>query len=324
MFKLNKVFKKTKYITLTKEEDINVNEKSKEETNKVKKIKLNKNSSKGSIENVENKIKEDENDTNKPNIPNGLWIKCGDCGEVLYKKDFDVDKKICLSCGKHYRMSARERIYCLIDEESFIEFDKEMKTMNPLNFQGYEEKISKYQASSKVEEAIVTGYGTILGKKTVIGVMDSNFMMGSMGSVVGEKLTRAVEYATENKLPVIVFTASGGARMQEGIFSLMQMAKTSAAIEKHNEAGLLYISVLTDPTTGGVTASFAMLGDIILSEPGALIGFAGKRVIEQTIKQKLPKGFQTAEFLLEHGFIDKIVARSEMKETLANIIEIHQ
>jgi acetyl-CoA carboxylase carboxyl transferase subunit beta len=292
MFKLNKVFKKTKYITITKEE------------------------------NMEKHFKE-END-NKPNIPNGLWIKCADCGEVLYKKDFDVDKKICLNCGKHYRMGARERIYCLIDEETFIEFDKDMKTMNPLNFEGYEDKISKYTTSSKIEEAIVTGCGNILGKKIVIGVMDSTFMMGSMGSVVGEKLTRAVEYATENKLPVIVFTASGGARMQEGIFSLMQMAKTSAAIEKHNEAGLLYISVLTDPTTGGVTASFAMLGDIILSEPGALIGFAGKRVIEQTIKQKLPKEFQTAEFLLEHGFIDKIVARSEMKETLANIIEIHQ
>lgn len=301
MFRINKVFKKTKYITLKKDEIENI------QSPEVKEI-----------------PKEKKTTETKPNIPNGLWIKCKDCGEVLYKKDFDVDKKICVNCGKHYRMGARERITSIIDEGTFEEFDKNMKTVNPLNFEGYENKVDNYKKKSKLEEAVVTGYGKISGNQAVIGVMDSNFMMGSMGSVLGEKVTRAIEYATEHKLPVIMFTASGGARMQEGIFSLMQMAKTSAAIAKHGDAGLLYIPILTDPTTGGVTASFAMLGDIILSEPNALIGFAGKRVIEQTIKQKLPEGFQTAEFLLEHGFIDKIVPRTEMKETLASIIEIHQ
>lgn len=301
MFRINKVFKKTKYITIQKDEIEN-------------------------IQSPEVKVmpKEKKSTEKKPNIPNGLWIKCADCGKVLYKKDFDVDKKICVNCGKHYRMGARERISSIIDEGTFEELDKNMKTVNPLNFEGYEKKVGNYKKKSKLEEAVVTGYGKINGNNTVIGVMDSNFMMGSMGSVLGEKVTRAIEYATEHKLPIIMFTASGGARMQEGIFSLMQMAKTSAAIAKHGDAGLLYIPILTDPTTGGVTASFAMLGDIILSEPNALIGFAGKRVIEQTIKQKLPEGFQTAEFLLEHGFIDKIVPRTEMKETLASIIEIHQ
>ncbi|GAA0178153.1 acetyl-CoA carboxylase, carboxyltransferase subunit beta [Clostridium sediminicola] len=301
MFRIDKVFKKTKYITLKKDEIENTQD------SEVKVI-----------------TKEKKNTDAKPNIPNGLWIKCNDCGEVLYKKDFDVDKKICVNCGKHFRMDARERISSIIDEGTFEEFDKNMKTVNPLNFEGYENKVDNYKKKSKLEEAVVTGCGKINGKNAVIGVMDSNFMMGSMGSVLGEKVTRAIEYATQRRLPVIIFTASGGARMQEGIFSLMQMAKTSAAIAKHGESGLLYIPVLTDPTTGGVTASFAMLGDIIISEPNALIGFAGKRVIEQTIKQKLPEGFQTAEFLLEHGFIDKIIPRTEMKETLASIIEIHQ
>lgn len=301
MFRINKVFKKTKYITVQKDEIEN-------------------------IQSPEAKVMSKEKKTTdiKPNIPNGLWIKCADCGEVLYKKDFDVDKKICVNCGKHYRMGARDRISSIIDEGTFKELDKNMKTVNPLDFKGYEDKVDKYKKKSKLEEAVVTGYGKINDNETVIGVMDSNFMMGSMGSVLGEKVTRAIEYATKHRLPIMLFTASGGARMQEGLFSLMQMAKTSAAIAKHGEAGLLYITVLTDPTTGGVTASFAMLGDIILSEPCALIGFAGKRVIEQTIKQKLPEGFQTAEFLLERGFIDKIVPRTEMKETLASIIEIHQ
>lgn len=198
-----------------------------------------------------------------------------------------------------------------------------MKTLNPLDFPEYSEKIKSSQEASELNEAVVTGIGKIYGKDAVIGIMDSKFMMGSMGSVVGEKLTRAIERATKERLPVIIFTASGGARMQEGMFSLMQMAKTSAAIARHNEEGLLYIAVLTDPTTGGVTASFAMLGDIILSEPQVLIGFAGRRVIEQTIKQKLPEGFQSAEFLLEHGFIDKIVNRNELKKTLYRILDIH-
>lgn len=211
----------------------------------------------------------------------------------------------------------------IIDEGTFEELDEDMQTSDMLNFEGYKDKIKLLQERTKIQEAIKTGIGEINGEKVAIGVMDSNFFMGSMGSVVGEKICRLVERAIQDKLPVILFCVSGGARMQEGMISLMQMAKTSAAIAKLDEVGLLYISVLTDPTTGGVTASFASLGDIILAEPGALIGFAGPRVIEQTIKQKLPDGFQSAEFLLEHGFIDKIVNRKEMKETLYEIIKLH-
>ncbi|MCY6485275.1 acetyl-CoA carboxylase, carboxyltransferase subunit beta [Clostridium aestuarii] len=288
MFKFKPVFKKTKYITV-----------------------------KNTIENLP---KEEEK---KPNIPDGMWIKCDKCGKILYKKDLDANFKICNHCGKHYRMSAKERIDLIIDTGTFREIDTEIKTINPLVFEGYEEKVNKAKSVSKLEEAVVTGIGKLYGKDIVIGVMDGNFMMGSMGSVVGEKITRAIEKATKKNLPVILFTASGGARMQEGVISLMQMAKTSAAIARHNEAGLLYIPILTDPTTGGVTASFAMLGDLILSEPQALIGFAGQRVIEQTIKQKLPEGFQRAEFLLEHGFLDKIVNRKKLKKTLYKILEMH-
>lgn len=220
-------------------------------------------------------------------------------------------------------MPSRERIKNIIDDGTFEEFDKDMETSNPIDFEGYEEKIEKLSEKTGLKEAVITGEGKIHGMETVIAVMDSAFIMGSMGSVVGEKITRAVEKATELKLPVIIFTASGGARMQEGMFSLMQMAKVSAAVARHNKAGLLYITVITNPTTGGVTASFAMEGDIILAEPDALVGFAGKRVIEQTIKQHLPEGFQRAEFLLEHGFIDKIVRRQELKETLSVILELH-
>lgn len=287
MFKFNPIFKKTKYITL-------------------------KNSS-----------NDDKNEEKLPNIPSGMWIKCDECGKTLYKKDLDENLKICTSCGKHYRMSARERIDFIIDTGTFRVMDKDMKTLNPLDFPEYEDKIEASSETSELNEAVVTGLGKIYGKDVVIGVMDSKFMMGSMGSVVGEKITRAIEVATKERIPIIIFTASGGARMQEGMFSLMQMAKTSAAIARHNEAGLLYIPVLTDPTTGGVTASFAMLGDIILSEPKALIGFAGRRVIEQTIKQKLPEDFQRAEFLLEHGFIDKIVKREDLKKTLYRILDMH-
>ncbi len=220
-------------------------------------------------------------------------------------------------------MSAKERFALISDEGSFVELDAGLKTGNPLQFPGYEDKISLEQDKSGIKEAVVTGLCKIGGIECVMGVMDSKFMMGSMGSVVGEKLTRAFERATKEKLPVIVFSTSGGARMQEGIVSLMQMAKVSAAVRKHSDEGLLYISVITDPTTGGVTASFAMLGDIILSEPNALVGFAGRRVIEQTINQKLPEGFQRAEFVLEHGFIDKIVDRRVLKETLLSILRIH-
>lgn len=288
MFKFNPLFKKTKYITLKNEAD---NKKNVEEA--------------------------------APNIPNGMWIKCGSCAKTLYKKDLEDNAKVCPSCGKHFRMNAKERIEFITDTGTFRELDKNMKTLNPLDFKGYEEKIYGLKEELELNEAVVTGYGKIFGKDVVVGVMDSNFMMGSMGSVVGEKITRAIERATKDKLPVIMFTASGGARMQEGLFSLMQMAKTSAAIAKHGEQGLLYITVITDPTTGGVTASFAMLGDIIISEPGALIGFAGKRVIEQTIKQKLPEGFQSAEFLLEHGFLDQIVKRQELKKVLYKILGMH-
>lgn len=258
-----------------------------------------------------------------PNIPSGMWVKCNSCGKILYKKDLEENLKVCNYCGKYYRMNALERIEHIIDTGTFREMDKGMESEDPLNFPGYKEKIETAKGTSEINEAVVTGIGKIYGKTVVIGVMDSNFMMGSMGSVVGEKITRAVEKATEERLQLILFTASGGARMQEGMFSLMQMAKISAAIARHNDAGLLYITVLTDPTTGGVTASFAMLGDIILSEPKALIGFAGKRVIEQTIKQKLPEDFQSAELLLEHGFIDKIVERKDLKKTLFKILDMH-
>ncbi len=226
-------------------------------------------------------------------------------------------------CNNHNRIGARERINELLDENTFIEYDAELKASNPLSFPDYNEKINIAIQKTGQNEAVITGEGKIIGENCVICVMDSNFMMGSMGSVVGEKITRAVEKATQKRFPVIIFSASGGARMQEGILSLMQMAKTSAALGRLSEEGLLYISVLTDPTTGGVTASFAMLGDIIISEPGALIGFAGPRVIEQTIRQKLPEGFQRAEFLLEKGFIDKIVCREDMRVTLCQILNIH-
>ncbi|SHH96350.1 acetyl-CoA carboxylase carboxyl transferase subunit beta [Clostridium collagenovorans DSM 3089] len=258
-----------------------------------------------------------------PSVPDGMWCKCSKCGKIIYKKDMIANYMSCIECNTNFRVNCRERINLTMDKDSFVELFKGIKSKNPLEYPGYEDKIEKLMDKTGIEEAVLTGGGKINGIKTIIAVMDSTFIMGSMGSVVGEKITRAIEYATQYSLPIIIFTASGGARMQEGIYSLMQMAKVSAALAKHNEAGLLYITVLTDPTTGGVTASFAMLGDIILSEPGALIGFAGKRVIEQTIKQELPKEFQTAEFLLEKGFIDKIVPRKEMKNTLGKLLELH-
>jgi len=259
----------------------------------------------------------------KPNIPSGMWVKCETCGKILYNKDLEQNIMTCDNCRTHFRIGSRERINYTIDKGTFIEYDEFMTSDDPIEFEGYKEKLQNMQDKTLLNEAVITGEGKINGQDTVIAVMDSNFMMGSMGSVVGEKITRAIERATENKKPIIIFTASGGARMQEGIFSLMQMVKTSAAIARHNEKGNLYITVLTDPTTGGVTASFAMLGDIILAEPNALIGFAGKRVIEQTIKQQLPEGFQRAEFLLEKGFIDKVVDRKDMKDTLTQILKVH-
>ena len=259
----------------------------------------------------------------KPQVPDGMWVRCAKCGNTIYRGDLINNLKVCYSCGGHFRLTARERIKQTIDEGTFKELFADMVSDNPLDFPDYNEKVNKIQRATSMKEAVITGTGKIDGNNVVICVMDSNFLMGSMGSVVGEKITRAIELATNEELPIIIFTCSGGARMQEGIFSLMQMAKTSAALSYHNDKGLLYISVLTDPTTGGVTASFAMLGDIILAEPNALIGFAGRRVIEQTIKEKLPENFQTAEFLLEKGYVDKVVHRKDMKNTLSTIIKLH-
>lgn len=260
----------------------------------------------------------------EPNIPQGLWKKCNKCRQPIYIEDVKNNFYICPKCEGYFRVHAYRRLEMVIDEGSFEEWDKEMPFSNPLNFPGYEKKVNIAKEKTNLSEAIITGKGKINGKETVIGVCDARFLMSSMGYIVGEKITNMVEKATKDRLPVIIFACSGGARMQEGIVSLMQMSKTSAALQRHHEAGQLFISVFTDPTTGGVTASFAMLGDIILAEPNALIGFAGPRVIQQTIGQKLPEGFQKAEFLLEHGFIDKIVKREEMKETLSHIISIHQ
>lgn len=260
----------------------------------------------------------------EPNIPSDMWIKCKNCGEIIYKDDFKNSNMVCEKCEEHFRLNSHERIDLIIDKDSFKENNVDIITKNALDFSGYEEKIQGLKEKTGLSEAVLTGIGNIYGESVAIAVMDSRFLMGSMGSAVGEKITRLVEEATIKKLPLIIFTASGGARMQEGIISLMQMAKTSAAIGRFSEEGGLYISILTDPTTGGVTASFAMLGDIILAEPGSLIGFAGPRVIKQTIKQELPEGFQKAEFLLEHGFIDKIVKRKDMKEMLYKIIKLHE
>lgn len=254
----------------------------------------------------------------------GKWVKCDSCKEILYKEDVHKNFSVCPNCGKHFRISARRRIKQIADDGTFEEIGADILTKDPLQFDGYLKKVEALKEKTKIDEAVKCGTCKINGERVVIAVMDGNFMMGSMGSAVGERITLAIETSIKKRLPLIIFCVSGGARMQEGIISLMQMAKTSAALAKHNEAGLLYISVLTDPTTGGVTASFASLGDVILAEPNALIGFAGPRVIEQTIKQKLPEGFQKSEFLLEHGFVDKIVERKDMKETLYKIIKLHQ
>lgn len=260
----------------------------------------------------------------RPEVPEGLLRKCNKCGGAIIADDVKKGYYICPKCGGYFRVHAYRRIEMVTDQGSFEEWDLNMETRNPLNYKGYEEKLEGLREKTGLNEAIVTGKAKIDGKEVVIGVCDGRFLMASMGEVVGEKIAKAVERATEERLPVILFACSGGARMQEGITSLMQMAKTSAVLKRHSDAGLLYISVLTDPTTGGVTASFAMLGDVILAEPKALIGFAGPRVIEQTIGQKLPKGFQRSEFLLEHGFIDAIVERPMLKATLSRILSLHE
>ncbi len=261
---------------------------------------------------------------NKPEVPDGLLKKCNKCKAAIYTKEVMDYHYICPKCKGYFRLPAMLRLEAITEAGTFEEWNVGMETHNPLNFKGYEEKLEGLKQRTGLDEAVVTGSAFIGDHKVALAVCDGRFMMASMGHVVGEKITRTIERATDEGLPVIIFACSGGARMQEGMISLMQMAKTSAAIKRHSDAGNLYISVLTDPTTGGVTASYAMLGDIILAEPGALIGFAGPRVIEQTIKQKLPEGFQRAEFLLEHGFIDGIVSRENMKETLAGILELHE
>lgn len=347
---LREMFKKTKYISLDEhigEKDINrtqninsktntmsskefsdsvnhheiINDKS---NNGIKRNKYKNNESKKRNDNYETVDRVAGSVEKEPCIPDGMWIKCSHCGHGIYSKDLSENYDCCPNCKGHLRMSASKRIDLLMDEGSFIEWDKNISTKNVLEFPKYMEKIQKLQVETGMVDAVITGEGTIEGMPCVISVMDSRFLMGSMGQVVGEKITRAVEKATKRNLPIIIFCASGGARMQEGVVSLMQMAKTSAAIKRHSDEGLLTITVLTDPTTGGVTASFAMLGDIILAEPGALIGFAGPRVIEQTIGQKLPDGFQRAEFLLEKGFVDRIVQRKDMKKELGSLLRMHQ
>ncbi len=263
-------------------------------------------------------------ETAAPEVPEGLLKKCNACKAAVLTEDVKNNYYICPKCHNYFRVHAMRRVEMVADEGTFEEWDTGLDSGNPLDFKGYPEKIRSLQEKTRLDEAVVTGKAKIHGSETVLAICDGRFMMASMGKVVGEKITRAIEKATEAKLPIIIFACSGGARMQEGIHSLMQMAKTSAALKRHHDAGQLYISVLTNPTTGGVTASFAMLGDIILAEPNALIGFAGPRVIEQTIGQKLPKGFQRSEFLLEHGFVDRIVEREELKETLSRILKLHQ
>jgi len=261
----------------------------------------------------------------KKDMPDGIWTKCGECSEVLYNKTLDENLKVCPKCNYHFTLTAYERINTLLDKDTFEEYDKDMQSMDPLNFKGpktYKDKIAADQAATGLKEAAVTGAGLLEGKKVIIAVTDSRFIMGSMGSVVGEKITRAIESATKNKLPVIIVSGSGGgARMYEGMFSLMQMSKTCAALSYHHQQKLPFISVLTNPTMAGVMASFAGIGDLIIAEPKALIGFTGPRVIEQTIRQKLPVGFQRSEFILEHGLIDMIVHRKNLKGTISQVLD---
>lgn len=256
-------------------------------------------------------------------IPEDLLFKCPRCGSVVYNEEFVRALKVCPKCNYHARLTWQERLEMTVDKGSFVEMNENLTSKNPIDFPKYDEKVAQCRKACDTKEAIVTGECTIRGYRCVIGIMDSHFMMSSMGSVVGEKITRAFEYATEKKLPVVMFTCSGGARMQEGIISLMQMAKTSGAVKRHSDAGGLYITVMTDPTTGGVTASFASLGDVIIAEPKVLIGFAGRRVIEDTIRQRLPNDFQSAEFQEECGFVDMIVERGMMRKRLSNILKLH-
>lgn len=291
MSMLGKLFKKTKYIQLSPEELKAANQSA----------------------SVPSKV----------HVPDGLYIKCKACGKNWDRESFERSEGVCPECGHHHRLKPFERIEQILDKGSFKPLFEDVTATNPLGFPDYEGKVEKEAVKTQRTEAVLTGVGTIDAFPCAIGVMDPSFMMGSMGTAVGERITRLIEHATEQGLPLIILTASGGARMQEGIFSLMQMAKTSIALSQFSRSGGFYVSVLTDPTTGGVTASFAMLGDVILAEPKALIGFAGPRVIEQTIRQKLPEGFQTSEFLLKHGFVDHIVERENLSKTLAQLIHLH-
>jgi len=260
-------------------------------------------------------------------IADGLWTKCPNCGVLAYTKDLLANQLVCLDCGHHNRVESEERIRQLVDANTWNSLDEQIRPTDPLKFRdrkSYSDRLRETQEKTGLTDAVRTGMGTIDGLPFALGVMDFRFMGGSMGSVVGEKLCRLTERATDESLPLVIICASGGARMQEGMLSLMQMAKISGALNRHREAKLLYIPVLTNPTTGGVTASFAMLGDIIIAEPKATIGFAGKRVIEQTLREKLPEGFQTSEYLLKHGFVDAIIPRPHLKKTLAQLISLHQ
>ncbi|CAM1659693.1 Acetyl-coenzyme A carboxylase carboxyl transferase subunit beta [Streptococcus oralis] len=258
----------------------------------------------------------------KPEVPDELFSQCPGCKHTIYQKDLGSER-ICPHCNYTFRISAQERLDLTIDSNSFLEMFTGIETQDPLNFPGYQKKLATMREKTGLDEAVLTGTASIKEQKVALGIMDSNFIMASMGTVVGEKITRLFEYATVKNLPVVLFTASGGARMQEGIMSLMQMAKISAAVQRHSKAGLFYLTILTDPTTGGVTASFAMEGDIILAEPQSLVGFAGRRVIENTVRETLPDAFQKAEFLLEHGFVDAIVKRRELPETIAKLVRLH-
>lgn len=277
---------------------------------------------------IVDKIKKRETPVKKKSsnvdIPVGKWVKCEFCKEIIYKDTIRNNLSICPNCGHYFRMHINRRLELIIDEGTYKKFDINIETTNPLELEDYPKKLKTLREKTGLQEAVACGTGKIHGEDVVICIMDSGFLMGSMGVVVGEKITYAIEQAISQKKPLIIFSVSGGARMQEGIISLMQMAKTTAALTKLDKAGILYISVLTDPTYGGVTASFASLGDIVLAEPKAMIGFAGQRVIEQTIGESLPEGFQTAEFLLEHGFIDKIVERKDLKDTIYKLIQFHK
>jgi acetyl-CoA carboxylase carboxyl transferase subunit beta len=260
----------------------------------------------------------------KQDVPEGIMTKCPDCKKIMYTKELQKNLKVCIHCGYHHGMSSMERVDCFIDEGTFEEIDADLVSVNPLGFPEYLDKVEKDRKKTGLNEAVLTGTGKVNGIDIVVAVMDSRFRMGSMGSVVGEKITRAVEEADKRKVPFIIFTASGGARMQEGVLSLMQMAKTSVALKRFSDNGGLFISVMTHPTTGGVSASFASVGDYNFAEPGALIGFAGRRIIEQTIREDLPEDFQTAEFLLKHGQLDEVISRMEMKEKIGLVLDIHQ